>query len=187
MDEAAAVFSATATAVRVDEPLLGGGLITATFRTDHLYKGEPETEFEVSTRAQGSACGYTFVKGGRYLVFARSADSGPATTLCSGNLRLPAGEQPLRLSDRTQGTKLTPELIAALGTPTRVDAEQEPPAPDRADLRAIATVVGALVLTATVIWMRTKPLPIRNTRPGAETAPSRPRRASTEPESPRGA
>lgn len=63
VNEAAAVFSATVTDVRVDEPILGGGSVTATFRTDHVYKGDPGAEPEVFTKAQGSACGYPFTKG----------------------------------------------------------------------------------------------------------------------------
>ncbi|WP_344921617.1 hypothetical protein [Streptosporangium oxazolinicum] len=128
MDLAAAVFSATAVDVRVDELVLKGGSVTATLRADHVYKGKPGAEFEVTTDAQGASCGYEFTRGGRYLVFAATQDSELITTLCSGNRLLPAGDQPLRLSDRTQGTEeLTPELISALGTPVRVSPVPRPP------------------------------------------------------------
>lgn len=108
---------------------------------------------EVFTRAQRPACGYEFVKGVRYLVLARVRDSRPTTTLCSGNLRLPAGDQPLRPSDQVQGMEpLTPEPIAALGTPTRVNPEP-PPARNRTGLVVIAVVMGARV-AAGITWNR---------------------------------
>ncbi|MEV5891494.1 hypothetical protein [Nonomuraea fuscirosea] len=130
----------------MDEPMLNGGAVTARFHGDHIYKGAPNAEFEVFTRAQGAACGYEFVKGARYLVFARSRDSGLSTTLCSGNRLLPAGDHPLRFSDHAQGMgPLTPELITALGTPVRVNAEP-PPAPDRTGVMVIAVLAGAVVL-----------------------------------------
>jgi len=59
--------------------------------------------------------GYEFVKGARYLVFAGARGSRLTTALCSGNMLLSAGDQPLRLSDEAQGMEsLAPELIAAL-------------------------------------------------------------------------
>ncbi len=150
---ATAVFSATVTDVRVGESMLNGGSVTASLRADHVYKGAPTAEFEVFTKAQGPACGYKFVEGARYLVFARTRGSELSTSLCSGNRRLPVGDHPLRLSDRTQGARpLTPELITALGTPVRVEAEP-PPAPDRTGVMVIAALAGAVVL-AGIAWAR---------------------------------
>ncbi|TDD50852.1 hypothetical protein E1286_11685 [Nonomuraea terrae] len=144
----------------MDEPMLNGGSLTARLRTDHVYKGERKAEFEVFTKAQGAACGYEFVKGARYLVFAGAQSSGLSTTLCSGNRLLPAGDRPLRLSDRTQGVEpLTRELIAALGTPARAPglparANHEPaPISDWAGPTVIATVMGAIVLSG-IAWTR---------------------------------
>jgi LPXTG-motif cell wall-anchored protein len=149
VSSAATVF--TATAVRVHKPMLGGGDVTATLRADHVYKGAPDPEFRVSTRADGPACGYEFVAGNRYLVFATAQDSELATTLCSGNRRLPAGDRPLRLSDQTDGMEpLTPELIAALGTPTRVHAAE--PATDRTGVTVISVLAGA-ALVAGLLWV----------------------------------
>lgn len=151
--EAAAVFSATVTDVRVDEPMLDGGSVTAELRADHVYKGARNAEFEVVTAAQGAACGYEFVKGARYLVFAGARDSRLVTTLCSGNLRLAAGDQPLRPSGKAQGMEpLTPELINALGTPTRVKPAP-PSTTNRTGLMAIVVVAGAAALMG-VTWKR---------------------------------
>ncbi|MFI7612838.1 hypothetical protein ACIBP6_16570 [Nonomuraea terrae] len=151
VSDAAAVFSATVSDLRVDEPMLNGGSVTARLRPDHVYKGGLDAEVQVETAAQGAACGYEFVKGARYLVFAGARDRKPATTLCSGNMLIPAGEQPLRSTDKAQGMQpLTPELIAALGTPTRV-AAAPPSTPNRTGLPAVVAVMGA-VAVAGVAW-----------------------------------
>ncbi|MBN6055137.1 hypothetical protein JYK22_24585, partial [Nonomuraea sp. RK-328] len=132
MAEADAVFTATVTRVRVDEPMEGGGRVTAFLRADHVYKGRVGAEVEVSTRAQSPACGYDFDKGDRYLIFAAAGeDAGLTTSLCSGNRLIPAGDKPLRLSDETWGMgALTPELFAALGKPTPVHAAEPRPTAD---------------------------------------------------------
>ncbi|WP_068900572.1 hypothetical protein [Planomonospora sphaerica] len=166
VEAAEVVFSATATDVRVGESTLGGGSVTAVLHTDHVYKGEPGAESAVFTRAHGSACGYEFVEGRRYLVFADVRDSRLVTTLCSGNRLLPAGDEPLRLSDRTQGRgPLTSQLITALGEPTRADTEpaapvrtgpvddRPAPASGRTGLMVIAVAVGAVMLTG-IMWTR---------------------------------
>lgn len=120
MRDADAVFTATATAVRVDEEMLGGGQVTAMLHADHVYKGDRNSEIEVVTKAQGAACGYDFVVGRRYLIFAKARPEGLTTSLCSGNRDVPPGDRPLRPSDRTAGvTPLDPELFTALGTPHR--------------------------------------------------------------------
>ncbi|MET7333147.1 hypothetical protein [Nonomuraea sp. NPDC005650] len=153
VNDATAAFSATVTNVQVNEPMLNGGSVTATLRTDHVYKGELGAEVEVFTKAQGPACGYEFVKGARHLVFAKARGSGLATTSCSGNRLLPPGDQPLRPSDQTQGMEpLTPELIKALGTPTRVSSEHAP-AFDWTGPMAIALLIGAVALAA-IVWTR---------------------------------
>ncbi|MER6945771.1 hypothetical protein ABT294_17230 [Nonomuraea sp. NPDC000554] len=169
VEEATAVFTATATEVRVDEPTLNGGSLTATLRADHVYKGDVDAEFTVFTRAEGPACGYEFVKGGRYLVFARAQGSGLVTTLCSGNRLLPSGDRPLRLSDATQGIEpLTAELISALGTPTQVRPAKpaRAPAPDRTGLVAIVVAAG-VVAVAGLAWAYRRARPLRGPDAGS--------------------
>jgi hypothetical protein len=125
VDQAVAVFTGTATEVRLIERFTGGGKVTATLRTDLVYKGEPEAAFEVSTRAQGPACGYRFVEGTRYLIFAGRQDGELTTTLCSGNVELPAGTGLPRPTGDTDGT-VTPELVAALAAPASPTPSQAP-------------------------------------------------------------
>ncbi|MDX3111668.1 hypothetical protein, partial [Nonomuraea angiospora] len=117
MESAVAVFAGTVTRVGVSPDESGGGHVIAVLRADHVYKGQTREWFQVSTRSQGPACGYDFAAGSRHLVFAGGRDEALTTSSCSGNASLPAGDRPLRRDD---GNGLTRELIAALGTPTRV-------------------------------------------------------------------
>ena len=139
MKESAAVFTGTVTAAR----RLGGGPlgptppVVYTFRADQVYKGKASAEFELATNADEAACGYRFVTGSRYLVFASSGESGlfaidPGvalhTSLCAGNRMLRPGGDPLRAGDTIpNGEPLTADLVTALGTATRPAAA--PPAP----------------------------------------------------------
>lgn len=165
MRDSDAVFTATATAVRIDEEMLGGGQVTATLHADHVYKGNPGGETQVVTKAQGAACGYDFVVGRRYLIFARAAgDKGLTTSLCSGNRDVPPGDRPLRPSDRTSGlTPLDPELLTALGTPHRPalgapDTTQRPETPPAAgqdsgnSVALVGLAVVTIVLMAALVW-----------------------------------
>ncbi|MGI5269443.1 hypothetical protein ACQEUU_09855 [Nonomuraea sp. CA-218870] len=128
--EADVVLTATATAVRVDEPMLDGGRVTATLRADRVLKGPARAEFEVVTRADGAACGFAFTEGTRYLVYARDEDEGLSTSLCSGNEVLEPGEE-----------ARTPP---AAGAAPRVSQPAEPGLP-------IAVAVLASVVAVTVV------------------------------------
>ncbi|WP_371785345.1 hypothetical protein [Streptosporangium subroseum] len=131
MKKSAAVFTGTVkTARRLDgDPLGPTPPVVYTFRADQVYKGRASAEFELATNADEAACGYRFVTGSRYLVFASSGESGlfaidPGvalhTSLCAGNRTLRPGSGPLRAGDPIpNGEPLTADLIAALGTATR--------------------------------------------------------------------
>ncbi|MFG3441611.1 hypothetical protein ACGF0J_30585 [Nonomuraea sp. NPDC047897] len=112
--EAAAVFTGRATEVRLVEPTEDGGKVTATLRADHVYKGEVGLLAEVSSRVEGPACGFEFRVGERYLIFAHADGEALTTSSCSGNLTVPAGGRPLRLS--ADAPMVTRALLAALGT-----------------------------------------------------------------------
>ncbi|MEV4363856.1 hypothetical protein [Nonomuraea sp. NPDC049625] len=117
MESAVAVFAGTVTRVGVSPDESSGGHVIAVLRADHVYKGQAREWFQVSTRSEGPACGYDFAAGSRHLVFAGGRDEALTTSSCSGNASLPTGDRPLRRDD---GNGVTRELIAALGTPTRV-------------------------------------------------------------------
>ncbi|MEV4833459.1 hypothetical protein AB0K05_02990 [Nonomuraea sp. NPDC049486] len=134
MRDADVVLTATATAVRVDEPMLNGGRVTATLRADRVYKGPERDEFEVVTRAQGPACGYAFTEGTRYLVFAREGDEGLTTSLCSGNEVLAPGAGP---------------TAVAAGAAPRATQPSEPVFPVALAVLTAAATVAVLTWTLT--------------------------------------
>nr|SBO95168.1 hypothetical protein BN4615_P4684 [Nonomuraea gerenzanensis] len=123
-----AVFTGTVTGMRE-----AGGLgrpRVFTFRADQVYKGAPAAGFTLTTSADSASCGYAFERGGRYLVFAAAASSGPvvegvelSSHLCSGNVPLDPGTGPLRPGDeRAAGHEslagpVGPELVEVLGRP----------------------------------------------------------------------
>ncbi|MEU0482494.1 hypothetical protein ABZ260_25320 [Streptosporangium sp. NPDC006013] len=127
---AAAVFTGTVVAARRVEgdPLGPPPPVVYTFRADQIYKGKASAEFEVATNADSAACGYNFVTGSRYLVFAAAGQSGLLTadpgvalntSLCAGNLLVSPGDAALRAGDDLpSGESLAAELVTALGTAT---------------------------------------------------------------------
>lgn len=102
--------------------------VVATIRPDQVYKGAPRDTYEISTSSNSAACGFEFVKGTRYLLFAH-ANTGEdhpyyaegidlATLLCSGNQVLKAGTAPITQADLPADLKEADALLTALGAPT---------------------------------------------------------------------
>ncbi|WP_433369986.1 hypothetical protein [Streptosporangium sp. CA-115845] len=150
---AAAVFTGTVVAARrVEGDLFGPPPpVVYTFRADQIYKGKASAGFEVATNADSAACGYNFVTGSRYLVFAATGQSGLLTadpgvalntSLCAGNLLVGPGDAALRAGDGLpSGEPLTAELVTALGTAsppaTPPSTAVATPAPDASGGRPI--------------------------------------------------
>ncbi|MFI0417227.1 hypothetical protein ACH34R_02850 [Spongiactinospora sp. 9N601] len=135
--QSAAVFTATVVSVRPEKPAIDEGQVTATLRADHVYKGGRQALVKVSTPAQSPACGYSFERGARYLVFAKKEQGRLTTMLCSGNRRVPAGTRALRAGDGTGTDKISQKLIKALGDPGPLISAKKPK--PRTDRKADAT------------------------------------------------
>ena len=60
--------------------------VSVTFDVESIYKGDAPRQVTVSTVASGASCGYEFVSGKRYTVFATGAVDKPETNLCRGNV-----------------------------------------------------------------------------------------------------
>ena len=60
--------------------------VVAAFEVDLVYKGEAPATTTVRTVVSGASCGYEFVVGKRYTVFATAGSSGLETGLCGGNV-----------------------------------------------------------------------------------------------------
>jgi hypothetical protein len=97
LDQAEMAFVGVVT--RIDRPVFGGYTgqpLKVTLAVSEVYKGrDVVTErFEVTTASDGAACGYDFVEGRRYLVFASTWEGTVNTGLCSGNRDLALESNP---------------------------------------------------------------------------------------------
>lgn len=78
-----AVFSGEAVSIAKNESTKFGGL-EITLRVEQVWKGAVPEEVKVHTAASSAACGYTFVVGTKYLVYAFSDKTDPMrVSLCS--------------------------------------------------------------------------------------------------------
>ena len=76
------VFSGEVTKIAKNEATRFGGL-EVTLRVKDVWKGEPRETMKVHTAASGAACGYPFVEGETYLVYAISDEADPMrVSLC---------------------------------------------------------------------------------------------------------
>jgi hypothetical protein len=64
LKESTAVFAGEVVNISKGEPL------TVSFQVSEVWKGPEQETLEVSTSSQGSACGYPFSEGRKYLVYA---------------------------------------------------------------------------------------------------------------------
>jgi hypothetical protein len=70
----------------VDEPLFGNET-KVRFAVESVLKGQPDDRVTLVTMNDSASCGYDFVEGGRYRVYANSG----GTNLCAGNELLSTG------------------------------------------------------------------------------------------------
>lgn len=78
-----AVFSGEVIDIERNQATRFGGL-EVTLQVKRVWKGEPKEETKVRTAGSSAACGYTFVKGKTYLVYAVSDEADPMrVSLCS--------------------------------------------------------------------------------------------------------
>jgi hypothetical protein len=74
-----AVFTGTVASA----PRVTGQTVTVDFEVDTVYKGPSGPRLTVTTNAQGSACGVTFLPNLRYTVFAFQQNGVLSANLCS--------------------------------------------------------------------------------------------------------
>lgn len=70
-----------------DDGTLGDDNLRVRFRVKKVYKGKARRATTVRTNESEAACGYGFVEGKRYTVFAQKAKRKLSTNLCSGTKR----------------------------------------------------------------------------------------------------
>lgn len=78
-----AVFTGEVIEIERNEATKFGGL-EVTLRVKDVWKGAPQAEVKVRTAGSSAACGYSFVKGETYLVYAVNDEADPMrVSLCS--------------------------------------------------------------------------------------------------------
>jgi hypothetical protein len=91
-----AVFTGEVIAIERNKATRFGG-IEVTLRVQKVWKGESHEEIKVHTAGGSAACGYTFVKGETYLVYALRDDADPMrVSLCSRTTPISNAKDDLR-------------------------------------------------------------------------------------------
>ena len=91
-----AVFTGEVIGIERNEATRFGGL-EVTLRVQKVWKGESHEEIKVHTAGGSAACGYTFVKGETYLVYALRDDADPMrVSLCSRTTPIDNAKDDLR-------------------------------------------------------------------------------------------
>ena len=80
LDKSAAVFAGNVVDIERNQKGPFGGVDKVSFRVSEVWKGPKGETLELTTRSQGSACGYSFSEGREYLVDATGKMS---VSLCS--------------------------------------------------------------------------------------------------------
>jgi len=91
-----AVFTGEVTKIEPNEATRFGGL-EVTFRVDRVWKGDPNPEIKVHTAGSSAACGYAFLEGETYLVYAVRDNADPMrVSLCSRTAPIESAKEDLR-------------------------------------------------------------------------------------------
>ena len=90
-----AVFTGEVSAIEKNTATKFGGL-EVTLRVKRMWKGDPSEELKVHTAGSSAACGYSFVKGTTYLVYAVRDEADPLrVSLCSRTAPLDQAKEDL--------------------------------------------------------------------------------------------
>jgi hypothetical protein len=109
--------------------------IKVVFEVSRVWKGEEKADIALTTARDSASCGYDFMVGGEYLVYANNSETGLTTGLCS----------------RTMPLSMAGEDLAALGegvVPPAAPASASSPLPW---VLAISAVVLGLALLVGLI------------------------------------
>ena len=108
-----AVFSGKATSVTRETTLDRGDMVLVTFAVARAWKGPQEATIAVRTPGSSASCGFDFVEGQEYLVYAHTAEGGLQANLCSRTA--PLAQAGADIAALGEGT--APAPAAGEGTP----------------------------------------------------------------------
>ena len=93
LGESAAVFSGQVATIGRGQALGPSDMVQVTFSVARVWKGPEEATVTVSTAGSSASCGFEFVEGQEYLVYARTVEGRLEASLCSRTAQLAmAGE-----------------------------------------------------------------------------------------------
>ncbi len=78
-------------------PISSADPIKVTFQVDQVWKGSVSQTTTITTARSGASCGYTFEKGGEYIVYAHGQENNLSVSLCSRTQPLDTAEDDLAL------------------------------------------------------------------------------------------
>lgn len=90
MANSTAVFAGQVTEIVAPADLGGSNPVVVTFAVSQGWKGAEQTTIVVSTTGSSASCGFEFVKGQEYLVYATESEGRLQTGLCSRTASLAA-------------------------------------------------------------------------------------------------
>ncbi len=92
-----AVFSGKVTRIEAEEaPIMSSAdPVKVVFEVSRVWKGAEDGAIALSTARDSASCGYDFVAGQEYLVYAHSSESGLTTGLCTRTMPLSAAGEDL--------------------------------------------------------------------------------------------
>lgn len=117
-----AVFSGT-----VSEVAPGANGVLVTFDVDNVWKGPSGPQLTLATASDSASCGYSFVAGEQYLVYANPQDGQLATGLCSRTA--PIANAADDLAALGAGQAPNPGVVPPTEVPADQPAPVEPAAP----------------------------------------------------------
>ncbi len=117
-----AVFSGKV--VNLAEPFSGFGPVSSadpikvTFQVDKVWKGSVSQTTTISTARSSASCGYTFEKGGEYIVYAYGTENDLSVSLCSRTQPLDTAQDDLAVLG--VGTEPLADIFEGIGNYTDI-------------------------------------------------------------------
>src|SRR5215203_349841 len=97
LDKSGAVFAGKVVDLKRNQKGPFGGVDKVSFRVSEVWKGPKRETLELTTQSQGSACGYSFSEGRKYLVYAYGKGEPFETDICNGTVPLSKADEDLAL------------------------------------------------------------------------------------------
>lgn len=147
LENSYAVFSGKV--IAIEEPPQGQMMstsdpVTVTFEVKESWKGNFDGTATVKTPMASVSCGFSFIEGEQYLVYAHGDEHAIEVSLCSRTLLLAGADQDLL------------ELGPGIVNPDygNMEVRQNSEAGQQKGLLFLATVIGLILVITFIVWIR---------------------------------